>query len=818
MRYIGAILTSLIIVILVYFLDHKWGAIPPLGRLLSPIHGYFNDKEVAVAHGLTKYHFRFLDNETKVYFDDRMVPHIFAQTDRDAYFMQGYLHARDRLWQMEFQTMFAAGRLSEVMGSRALQLDKSHRRLGLPTAARTAVKEMLRDSASAAACKAYTAGVNEYISGLNNDNLPIEYKLLDYKPELWNLEKTGLLLKYMAKDLAGYDEDFERSAVLARLGKETFDLMYPAREDSLTPIIQNSAIQTKKILSLNNPTLHDSSYLFPSYPDTFTIDKPDKDNGSNNWAISGNKSKTGSPILCNDPHLKLGLPSLWYECQITTPEYSVYGVSLPGAPGVIIGFNENIAFGFTNAMRDVLDYYQISFKDNSRSEYLYNNKWRPTSMRIDTYAVKNSVTVYDTVLSTHFGPVIYDRNFHGMTHGEQKANTGQSYSVTWAANLPSNELRTFLLLNRAKNYDDYIHAISTFSCPGQNMIFACKKGHIAITQQGRFPAKWPYQGEFVMPGIDSTFEWQGFIPADNLLTVKNPAQGFVYSANQLPADPKVYPYFLGGDYLYERAYRIHDVLSKPKQFSIQEMMDLQNDNYNTLAHRLLPMIIRYEDSLHLDGDEKHIFTQLKKWDLHNDADSRGALVFNILTDTLEALIWGDELKKSGIGQMPELNTLIDDLSHNINFKCVDNIFTVNREKFKDILAICIPKINSKLKSLEKSNITTWGIYKNTCIPHLLDIRKNIPALSRLNLHVGGGAGIVNATKQAHGPSWRMIVSLTDAIEAYGVYPGGESGHPGNPFYDTGVNTWAAGKYFKLWLMHESESTDPRILAKWICSH
>ncbi|HQW55447.1 MAG TPA: penicillin acylase family protein [Saprospiraceae bacterium] len=815
MRYISAVVTLIILSALIIFMDRSWGRLPALGRLLSPWNGYMNDPGLFRQDSFQTFSLKELNAEVKVYFDDRMVPHIFATTDHDAYYMQGYIHARDRLWQMEFQTMFAGGRLSEIVGSKALPLDKSHRRLGLASGARLAESEILKDSATSLACRAYTEGINSYISTLTQDQYPFEYKLMGYKPELWSIEKTALLLKFMAKDLAGYDEDFEKSYVLATLGWETYNLMYPIREDSLSPIIPASSVKQGRSLTLNDPTNTDSTYFHPQLPAEFIGDKPDKDNGSNNWAIAGEKSKTGKPILCNDPHLKLGLPSLWYEVQITTPQYSSYGVSLPGAPGIIIGFNQNIAFGFTNAMRDVMDYYRIEFKDQSRKEYKYNDKWLQTTMRIDTYRVKNEATVYDTVLMTHFGPVIYDRNFHGLRNGLTRVAKDENYAVTWAGNLPSNELITFLKLNRSKTYDDYMEAIKTFSCPGQNMIFASKSGDIAITQQGLFPAKWPYQGEFVMEGKDSLYEWQGFIPNENLLTMKNPERGFVSSANQLPVDPNIYPYFLGGDYITERGYRINQVLNQKKKFDITDMMALQNDNFNTSAHQLLPIIFSRADSLHLGSEEGRLFNVLRKWDLLNDANSEGALVFEMMLDTLEYLIWHDELKKSYLGLMPERNTLVQNLIKNINFKCVDNIYTPVKETFDYQLAECFRRISPAIASLKKDNITTWGIYKHTNIPHLLDIKQNMPSLSRLGLNVGGGEGIVNAIKRSHGPSWRMIISLTDTIEAYGVYPGGQSGHPGNQFYDTGITPWSEGKYFTLWLMNLNETDDKRIIQRWI---
>lgn len=817
MKLLKALIALFLTVFFIYLLNNKWGKIPAFGRLLSPMHGYLNDPETFKRDSSQVFALPGLESEVNVYFDDRMVPHIFAANDHDAFFIQGYLHAKDRLWQMEFQVRFAAGRISEVIGAKALPIDQSHRRLGMNEAAALAVTEILKDPMTATACKAYTDGVNEYLSTLNANEYPLEFKLLNYKPEQWTLQKTALLLKYMSKDLAGYDEDFERTYVLATLGMETFQWMYPTREDSLSPIIPDYALQTASALTLHEPRDADSTYFKPTLPAAFLRGKPDKSNGSNNWAISGSHSRSGSPILCNDPHLKLTLPSIWYECQITTPEYSSYGVSIPGSPGVIIGFNTDVAYGMTNSMRDVMDYYSVQFKDNTRKEYLYNGKWLPTIMRIDTYAIKGANTLLDTVLSTHWGPVIYDRNFHGLRHDLQRVAGDQNYAVSWTANLASNELKTFLLLMRAKNYSDYRTAISYFSCPAQNFIFAARDGDIAITQQGRFPAKWKYQGEFVMEGQDSLYEWAGFIPDANLLTIRNPREGYVSSANQLPADPDKYPYYLGGNYVYERGYRINQVLGKKKKFSVQDMMDLQFDNFNTSAHQLLPIVFRRIDSLQLNNDEKYWVDELKKWDLHNSATSVGATVFEMMLDTLNYCVWNDELTKSYIGLMPERNTLIQDLQHNLNFKCVDNIYTPQREKFDQILKLTLQKITPALQQLKTEKRLAWGQYKGTGIFHFLDIKQNTPALSRLDLDVGGGDGIVNATKKSHGPSWRMVVSLTTPIEAYGVYPGGESGHPGSPYYDTGINNWSKGKYFKLWVMKQTDSKSNKIKASWLCT-
>ncbi|MEN9525856.1 MAG: hypothetical protein RLZZ256_1240, partial [Bacteroidota bacterium] len=233
---------------------------------------------------------------------------------------------------------------------------------------------------------------------------------------------------------------------------------------------------------------------------------PDPSNGSNNWVLAGSKTRSGAPILCNDPHLELSLPSIWYEMQLQGPNSNVYGVSLPGSPYVIIGFNDSIAWGVTNSQRDVKDYYRIKFKDDSRTEYWFDGQWRKSKIRIEAIEVKGKGTIYDTVAYTIMGPVMFDASF------TDTLAKGENLAVRWTGHDASNEGRTFYQLNRAKNYDEYEAAIQHFACPGQNFVFASKTGDIAIWQQGKFPARWPDQGLYIMPGEDSTFFWQGYIP------------------------------------------------------------------------------------------------------------------------------------------------------------------------------------------------------------------------------------------------------------------------------------------------------------------
>jgi penicillin amidase len=280
------------------------------------------------------------------------------------YFIQGYLHARFRLFQIDLQTKAAAGRASEIAGKKAIGYDKEQRRLGMVFAAENAMKEIEKDPASKALFDAYTNGVNAYISTLKESELPIEYKLLNIKPEKWSNLRTALLLKMMAKNLSsGTENDLTNTNAKSIFMPDELRLLYPQVPDSLMPIVPKGTLFDQPGIVPVKPALADSLYLNNKEVVTAKENaKPDINNGSNNWVLAGSKTQSGSPILCNDPHLDLSLPSIWYEIQLVTPSSNVYGVSLPGSPFVIIGFNDSIAWGVTNAQRDVKDYYEIKLK------------------------------------------------------------------------------------------------------------------------------------------------------------------------------------------------------------------------------------------------------------------------------------------------------------------------------------------------------------------------------------------------------------------------------------------------------------------------
>lgn len=807
MRIIPFITSTVITTGLVFALNTKWGSVPPMGKFLSPQHGFWQNAEAADHDFSADLKFPDLKDKVEVYFDERLVPHIFAGNDEDLYFVQGFIHAKFRLFQMDLQTKAAEGRASEIAGAKAVNYDKEQRRLGMRFAAENALKEMQKDPVSEAIFSAYTKGVNAYIHSLKESEIPIEYKLLDFKPEEWTNLRTALLLKMMAKMLSsGTEDDLTATNAKSIFTQEEFNMIYPQVPDSLVPIIPKGTLFDPPAIVPLKPLSADSIYFGKKETtDAKEISKPDKNNGSNNWVVSGNKTQSGFPILANDPHLDLSLPSIWFEQQLTTPTSNTYGVSLPGSPFVIIGFNDSIAWGVTNAERDVKDFYSIKFKDESKKEYWYNGKWEPTQIRLEEIKVKGGPTVYDTVAYTIYGPVMFDESFPNANTNEQ------NLAVRWMAHDPSNEGYTFYKLNHAKNYDDYIEAIKTFDCPGQNFVFASKAGDIAIWQQGKFPARWDGQGLYILPGDDPDYSWQGFIPQTENPHAKNPEKGFLESANQRAVD-STYPYFIPGRYITPRGIAIEHFLSPMSGITPDDMKKLQNNYFNVFAEDVRPILLKYVQEDKLNADAKKYLDIVKNWDLEADPASKGQTIYQCWWDSLESAIWIDDITLSNpASTFPEEQTTMELLKKDsTSFAFIDNSNTPVTETLYDLVTTALNEASVNLSVKEKEGKLDWAKFKNPTIYHLL--KDAVMPFAKTGLNMGGSGNIINAMTHNHGPSWRMIVHLSTVTEAYGVYPSGQSGNPGSKYYDNFVDTWAKGEYYPLWVMKKSDAIDQKV--KW----
>ena len=773
-----------------YLLNNPIGKLPPLGKILSPSEGFWQNEKDEVTTGALG--LEGLKEPVRIHYDAQLVPHVFAQNDLDLYFAQGYITAKHRLWQMEFQTHAAAGRLSEIFGKKALEHDRMQRRKGMVFGAENTLKDMAADAETIALLDAYTQGINSYINSLDPEDYPVEYKLLNYAPEAWTPLKTSLLLMYMTDMLCGGDADLEYTNALRLFGKKRFDAWYPDFFDTLDPVVPKETSWNH--ISSTMPTVPNQQTPLDEIAETF--EKPHPNNGSNNWAISAEKSYSGNPILANDPHLGLNLPSIWFVMQLATPKHSSYGATLPGALGVISGFNKHIAWGETNATRDVKDWYKIQFQDASKTTYRYEGNWKAARIRVEEIKIKGQASFLDSVRYTHHGPVSYDASFKGR-HGKE------GYAMKWVGHLGGNGQRTFLELNRGKNYEDYLAALQHWVAPAQNFVFASADGDIALWVQGDFANKWKGQGKFLMDGSLAANDWKAYIPKSDNAFSKNPKRGFVSSANQYPTDQS-YPYYVFNDgYESYRNRIINTFLSSKNKLDLEDFKSLQNNNFNLKASELLPTMLAEINRDALNTKELRMLELLASWNYDNGMNALAPSLWTEWWNHLYKLTWDEFEQKDVALKKPFTYQTIYLLKNKPNDTFADIVATTTVETAKDLFLISFQSAMSVFDTWDAKSSYKWSKYKGTAARHLL---QGLPAFSRFDIPIGGEENSPNAVTHDHGPSWRMIVEMSSPPKALGIYPGGQSGNPGSVYYDNFIDTWAAGDYFEALFMQSTTDT------------
>jgi len=803
MKFFRFLISGAITIVLFYFLNSQnqtpIGPIPPLGKFLDPFNGFWQNAEEN--HGLDKH--LVLDGITEavdVVYDSLLIPHIFAKNDEDLYFAQGYVTANHRLWQMEFQTHAAAGRISEIIGGAAINFDKTQRRKGMVFGANNSLKVFRESEITSRLVKSYSDGINAYITSLEYKDYPLEYKLMDYSPEKWEPFKTALLLKSMANTLNISEKDLQNTNFLNLYGLERLNLLYPDWENVSDPIVDLPGKWDFEPVTIDSLPLAIPDELIELEP----VAQPDPITGSNNWAISGSKTKTGQPILSNDPHLTLNLPSIWFVAQLNAPGINTMGATLPGSPNVIIGFNDSIAWGQTNADRDLVDWFLIEFQDESADRYKLDGIWVPTQKVIEEIKIKGQEPVYDTIIYTHWGPVMYDKNF-------RSDNEKKNYAFRWIAHDESNEGLAFYYLNRADNHSDYLEALNYFESPAQNFAFASVSGDIAMKVQGKFPVRRENEGRFLLDGSNSLNGWQAFIPNEHNVMYKNPERGFISSANQYPVD-STYPYYImARNYEAFRNRRINFILDSLEAITVDDLKKLQNDNFNMIAFDVLSTLLDFINEPTLNAEEKTAYRTLKDWELYNEPTLEAPAYFEEFWNQIFLFTW-DEIRNADVAlKYPSDYTTIQLIKSGVEIEFFDLKETPEREKLADIIHLAFVSSVQNIEDWKSKNgdDLNWADYKNTYVQHLAQ-------LAPFSTHVknGGDGHIVNATSGTHGPSWRMIVSLEKPeIKAWGVYPGGQSGNPGNPYYLNLIKHWEVGDYYRLQFYHNSNTTENSMLTQ-----
>lgn len=777
MKYLTPIISSLALILFIYFLSVPIQAgessLPPLGKFLNPFSGFWANADRVKSKDL-EFSVNGIRAEVTIIKDERHVPHIFAENMSDMLFAQGYIIAQERLWQMDITTRAIEGKSSEILGSSALARDMGARRLGLPRSAKLAVETWKTNKEGMDYAKAFCDGVNYFIDNLSPSEYPLEFKLLDYEPQRWSPYRTALFIKAMAITLNSRQADVANSNALQLLGEDKYVSYYPEKNKKQSPIIQEK-FWLDGFQSLNAEIDQFLEDIIPTKDRIGT----EEFIGSNNFAISGSKSSSGNAILANDPHLKLTLPSIWLEMHLSCPEMNAYGVSLPAMPGITLGFNDNIAWGQTNAGHDVLDIYKVQWTDESKSQYLLDGQAKDTEIVIDKYTVKGEETHYDTVLYTQWGPI------------KKEDNISTDLAQHWVSNgAPSpEEIEIYLDINKAKDYEEFQDALKAFYAPAQNFIFSSKEGDIAMVLAGKLPIKEDQQGRFVQDGSKSTSAWKGFIPFEELPQELNPARAYVASANQHSTDDS-YPYYYNGGFEDYRGRYINRKLEKINAAKKEDLMKLQLDATSLRAEEALPILLSNLEGSELSETEKRVYEALLGWDYVYKEESMPASYFEKWWSSFYKLTFDEiyEMREHNNVPFPEDFRLIELMEEDGGNDIFDISLTAMPETLKDVAIASFKKVR-----YDSLDIQPWSKERNTKINHL----SNLPAFTSEEINSPGHYSTPNAISKYNGPSWRMVVEMSDPVKAYGIYPGGQSGNPGSIYYDNFVEDWADGEYYEL---------------------
>lgn len=754
----------------------KSSGLPPLGKLFNPYHGIWSsleeDREIVL---------KGKDGDIEILIDKRGVPHIYAQSMPDAFIGQGYIEARDRTFQMQFIRQAAMGRLSEYFGDRTIGFDKWTRKKGIPSFVKEFSRDFMASPEVMANYQPYIDGANMYLSQLKKGQYPYESKLLDVDVEKWNIESVSAVFKYMGNMLAGGNNAIENTNVRSLLGDEMYYKYYKEIEENELPVIP-----LEKKYDFSNEHLKyvpdDELFLKPIYKAYY--EKRNKNIGSNNWAVGADKSSTNYPIISCDPHLSLSLPSIWYELNIITPETNVYGVSFPGLPGIMFGFNENIAWGETNVGHDVQDLYHIKYTDKSRSHYWLDGKKVPVESRIDTFYVKGSATQYDTTYLTHWGPIIRRSN-------DGETDIAMSWLVTKST--PIREANTFVDGMQCKDYDCFKEKTGHFNTPAQNFLYADNSGTIGLRVNGLLPARKDQDGRFVAEGDKTSAGWNDWIPRDQNPQIENPEQGYLTSSNQRSAGPD-YPYYYVGGFERYRNRAINDHLDSISNVTIPDMIDFQMNSYSKKAEDMLPLMLAAVDRSSVSERGQRVIDTLSNWNYYYEGKYTAPTLFERWFSRVRNYTW-DEIAayRDTMSVTYPLSTVLRDLiEQDPDDPIFDKLHTIPQENAQDIIRMAFDSLLVNIKDRDDEYLL-YGNRIGLRIPHVAQF----PGLGSGKLFGSGSGDVVNATNSTFGPSWRMVVGLGETPEAYGIYPGGQSGDPRSSMYKNRIEKWRTGKLDRL---------------------
>jgi len=743
-----------------------------------------------------------LGDKVTIITDRHGIPHIYGSTREDVVCALGYVHARDRMWQMDILRRTAQGRLAEVLGGRASERDLFCRTLGFKRAAEKCLEAMPEDGISYRCLTAYSRGVNARVEELSPDKLPSHFATLGYDMEPWTPIDSLAFFRYIAWLVCGSFDDLWLPAVVEGLGADAADALYALDRPYETPVVPDKRPSKPRRARSRSPKnvpglLEAARDILGRALRAGFLRGASNRPGSNNWAVDGTKSATRKPILCNDLHLEFSLPSVWYLAHLVADGLNVAGGTFPGMPGVIVGRNEHIAWGMTSTRADVVDYFYEKVHPNDSSKYRYKARWRRFETVEEEIVVKDAETKQAAIeLSVH-GPVL--------------TREGQTVTMQWVGHEPSDELQAILRFNSATDFDEFLDAVRHVGVPAQNFAYADAVGNVAIIPAGRFPIRKRGLGRVPHDGSSGAFDWQRFIPFSKLRYLLNPECHYVASANQRPLGRR-YPYYLGWQWAPGyRARRINQLLSANQIVSVEDMKRFQLDVHDCAAEAFLPALFSAFQEERPEQIMAKVLGLLKIWDCKATPDSVATTIwvgwFTFVRDAIWSGLW------RGAGAVPEdcrdiaLHRSWDpptELFEQIireqpEHMMTDAIEIPEGEALDALLRDSLRKAVNQLilKAGEDMHAWNWGRFNRAKFESLARVEE----LSRKNVPVGGTAYTLSPGGDSNdlnaGATLRFIVSFDKPDEMLAIYPGGQAEDGLSAHYTDLLNLWEKGEYVRL---------------------
>ena len=705
--------------------------------------------------------------EIEILWDKWGIPHIYAKSIDDAYFAQGYLHARHRLFQLELYRRQLTGELSEIVGEEFLYSDKHYKTIGINRISRSCIERLEKDFNNELLhmLESYVKGVNVGIKKARL-NPPVEFAVLDLKIRDWTIEDSLKIICLLDWGLSGnYSLELLREQIVSKVGLELADKIIPLYSGA----------------------------------------KMEKPVGSNGWAVRPNKSVSGAVLFANDPHLPLMLPAIWFLVHIICPECNSIGSSIPGLPSVVLGHNENIAWGCTNVGADTIDLFKLEINPENINQYRFDGQWLDFEVIDDPINVRGKTEpIHFTVLMTRYGPVI---EFVEHSMEIKKLTLPGKFALRWVShegNLESS-LEGFLKINKASNWADFREGTSLVALNPQNFVYGDIEGNIGLQHGGKIPIRKYGDGAMITPGTGEKFNWDGLAPFEKLLSIYNPSDNFVYTANyneDKAPNGVLISQDSGGFY---RQKRLKNLLQSNEKISQQDFMDFQNDLFSEEAREYVPLLLK---STKIDDINPEIIAYLKNWDFQLTKNCIGGTIYKIwLYETIKKILVpliGIDLVEPYLASSPfELERL---------FK----LYETKREELKNLLnetlKITIDFLSEKLSP----DITRWkwgNIHQTTLTHPFSSVSEEAKVLNIGPFKMGGDPNTLcngyyiptNDFQMFAGPSYRQINDLSDWDKSLVALPGGQSGLPFHKHYNDLMKLWVKGKYVPLLFTREEIS-------------